>query len=160
MEARRDALAAAAEWVLAVERAGGTVGRASVEPNVRNVIPARVTTTLDLRGPDDDARHDAVARLRDAARTIADRRSVTVAWTDTGDVAAVAMHERLTAAFGVEVALPSGAGHDAAMMAGVAPTAMLFVRCRGGVSHHPDEAVDEADVAVAIDTLERFLRAA
>ena len=63
-DARRDALAAAAEWILAVERAGGTVGRATVEPNVRNVIPARVTATLDLRHPDDATRRAAVDVLR------------------------------------------------------------------------------------------------
>ena len=68
------------------------------------------------------------------------------------------MDERLSAAFGVDVRLPSGAGHDAAMMAYIAPTAMLFVRCRGG-SHNPAESVEEADVAVALDALERLLRA-
>jgi allantoate deiminase len=159
MEDRQDALTAAADWILAVESKGGTVGRLSVEPNARNVIPARATMTLDLRDPDDAARNDAVAQLRDEARAIAERRSVTVSWHDTGDIPAVAMDERLTAAFGVSTRLPSGAGHDAAMMAHVAPAAMLFVRCAGGVSHNPAESVEEADVAVAIDTLERLLRA-
>jgi allantoate deiminase len=158
MEDRRDALTAAAEWVLAVERAGGTVGRAEVVPGVRNVIPGRAMLTLDLRGPDDVARHEAVRRLRDEAEAIAARRSVTVTWDDTGDVPAVAMDERLGAAFGVDVRLPSGAGHDAAMMANVAPSAMLFVRSRGG-SHNPAESVEEADVAVALDALVRFLHA-
>ena len=68
------------------------------------------------------------------------------------------MDERLTAAFGVSTRLPSGAGHDAAMMAHIAPAAMLFVRSRGG-SHNPAESVEEADVAVALDALERLLRA-
>ena len=153
---RRDALAAAAEWVLAVESAGGTVGRLSVEPNVRNVIPARVTATLDLRHPDDATRRATAAELR---RRAGRGRDVAVEWRDLADVPAVAMDERLTAAFGVATRLPSGAGHDAAMMAGIAPAAMLFVRCRGGVSHHPAESVEEADVAVAIDALERLLRA-
>jgi allantoate deiminase len=159
MDARRDALAAAAEWVLAVERAGGTVGRLEVEPNARNVIAARATTTLDLRAASDDARHSAVAALRDEAGAIARRRGVELEWEDTADLPAVAMDGRLSEAFGVDVRLPSGAGHDAAMMAHIAPAAMLFVRCRGGISHHPAESVEEADVAVAIDTLERFLRA-
>jgi allantoate deiminase len=154
--ARRDALAAAAEWVLAVERAGGTVGRATVEPNVRNVIPARVTATLDLRHPDDATRRAAV----DVLRRLAGRgRDVGVEWRDLADVPAVAMDERLTRAFGVDTHLRSGAGHDAAMMAHIAPAAMLFVRCRGGISHHPAESVEEADVAAAIDALERLLRA-
>ena len=159
IEDRRDALAAAAEWILAVERARGTVGRLSVEPGVRNVIPAAATMTLDLRAGDDALRRAAVARLHDEARAIAGRRSVTLTWLETGDVPAVAMDERLSAAFGVSTSLASGAGHDAAMMARIAPAAMLFVRCAGGISHHPAESVAEADVAVAIDALERLLRA-
>jgi len=152
IEDRRDALVAAAEWVLAVEAAGGTVGRLEVEPGVRNVIPGRVTATLDLRHPDDATRAATIEELR--------RRPsrVDLEWRDTGDVPAVAMDERLTAAFGVTTRLPSGAGHDAAMMAHIAPTAMLFVRSRGG-SHNPAESVDEADVAVALDALERLLHA-
>jgi purine nucleoside phosphorylase len=58
----------------------------------------------------------------------------------------------------VDTRLPSGAGHDAAMMAAICPATMLFVRCRGGISHNPAESVEEADVAAAIDALERFLR--
>jgi allantoate deiminase len=155
MEDRRDALTAAAEWILAVERAGGTVGRVHVEPNVRNVIPGRVTVTLDLRHPDDATRHATYDALR---REAGRGRDVEVDWLDGGDTPAVAMDERLSAAFGVDVRLPSGAGHDAAMIAHIAPTAMLFVRSRGG-SHNPGESVDEADVAVALEALERLLRA-
>ncbi len=156
MDARRDALTAAAEWILAVERAGGTVGRVQVEPNVRNVIPGSVTVTLDLRHPDDAARRATFEALRlEAGRG----RDVEVTWRDGGDSPAVAMDERLSNAFGVATRLPSGAGHDAAMMASIAPTAMLFVRCAGGISHNPAESVEEADVAVAIEALERFLRA-
>jgi allantoate deiminase len=152
MEDRHDALTAAAEWVLAVERAGGTVGRLEVEPGVRNVIPGHVTATLDLRHPDDATRRATIKALRSRASR------VEVAWIDGADVPAVAMDERLTAAFGVSTRLPSGAGHDAAMMAHIAPTAMLFVRSRGG-SHNPAESVEEADVAVALEALERLLRA-
>jgi allantoate deiminase len=158
-ESRRDALAAAAEWVLAVEGTG-TVGRLDVEPGARNVIPGRAAMTFDVRGADDAARHAAVDKLRDRARSIAERRDLGLDWTDTNDVPAVAMDERLSAGWGVTTRLPSGAGHDAAMMAAVAPAAMLFVRCRGGVSHNPAESVEEADVAVAIDALERLLHAA
>ena len=153
---RRDALAAAAEWILAVEEAGGTVGRATVEPNVRNVIPARVTASLDLRHPDDATRRAAVDDLR---RRAGRGRDVAVEWRDLAEVPAVAMDEHLASAVGVDVRLPSGAGHDAAMMAHIAPAAMLFVRCRGGISHHPAESVEEADVAAAIAALERLLRA-
>ena len=152
IEDRRDALVAAAEWVLAVEQAGGTVGRLEVAPGVRNVIPGRVTATLDLRHPHDATRRATLEALRSRASR------VEVVWRDTGDAPAVAMDERLSAAFGVSTRLPSGAGHDAAMMAHIASTAMLFVRSRGG-SHNPVESVEEADVAVALDALERLLRA-
>jgi allantoate deiminase len=161
MDARRDALAAAAEWVLAVEGSGvlATVGRIAVEPGARNVIPARARLSLDVRDADDATRRAAVGALRERAREIARRRGLDLAWDETGDVPAVAMDERLTSAFGVPVRLPSGAGHDAATMASITPAAMLFVRCRGGISHNPAESVEEADVAVAIDVLERFLHA-
>jgi allantoate deiminase len=159
LDDRRDALAAAAEWVLAVEGTG-TVGRLDVEPGGRNVIPGRAVMTLDVRDPDDATRRAAVARLREQAGEIAARRGVQVEWTDGRDIHAVAMDERLSAAWGVDVRLPSGAGHDAAMMASVCPATMLFVRCRGGISHNPAESVEEADVAMAIDALERFLHAA
>jgi allantoate deiminase len=158
LDGRRDALAAAAEWVLAVEGTG-TVGRLDVEPGARNVIPGRAALSLDVRDPEDGARHAAVARLRRAAVEIAARRGIELAWTDTGDIPAVAMDERLSAAWGVRTRLPSGAGHDAVMMASIAPATMLFVRCRGGISHNPAESVEEADVAIAIDALERLLRA-
>ncbi len=159
MDARHDALAAAAEFVLAVEGAGGTVGRLRVEPGARNVIPGRAAMTLDLRNADDDARRAALARVRDDAGAIARRRGVELAWDDTADLPAVTMDERLGEAFGVATRLPSGAGHDAAMMATIAPAAMLFVRCRGGISHNPAELVEEADVAAAVEALERLLRA-
>ena len=155
---RRDALAAAAEWVLAVEGTG-TVGRLTVEPGGRNVIPGAARLTLDVRDEDDRRRRAAVARLRERAHDVAAQRGVRVEWTDRSDIPAVAMDERLGAAWGVATRLASGAGHDAAMMASIAPATMLFVRCRGGISHNPAEAVEEADVAVAIDALERFVRA-
>ena len=164
MDARRDALAAAAEWVLAVEAAGrpglvATVGRLEVDPGARNVIPGAATLTLDLRHPDDDERGAAVAALRGQAERIASARGMELEWEDAG-WEAVAMDERLTALLGEGLPrLPSGAGHDAAMMASITPAAMLFVRCRGGISHNPAESVEEADVAVAIDVLERFLHA-
>ena len=80
-------------------------------------------------------------------------------WIEGTDMAAVALDEYLGGLWGVDVRLPSGAGHDAAMLASIVPATMLFVRCRGGISHNPAESVEEADVAAAIDALERFLRA-
>jgi allantoate deiminase len=158
LRGRRDALTAAAEWVLAVEGTG-TVGRLHVEPGARNVIPGRAAMTLDVRDPDDATRRAAFAALRERAQEIAARRGVALEWTDGGDHPAVVLDERLGEAWGVGTRLPSGAGHDAAMLASIVPATMLFVRCRGGISHNPAESVQEADVAVAIDALERLIRA-
>jgi hydantoinase/carbamoylase family amidase len=173
MEGRRDALAAAAEAVLAVEATGrttealvATVGSLSVEPGAANVVPGEATLTVDVRHADDRIREDAVRTLREEIARIAAARRVDFEWTVLQETPAVAMApplaERLGAAIAVEGypvrSLVSGAGHDAAVLARVCPAAMLFVRCEGGVSHDPRESVDEADVGVALDVLERFLR--
>jgi allantoate deiminase len=172
MDGRHDALCAAAELVLAVERTArvepgmvGTVGRVAVEPGTGNVIPGAVELSLDLRHQDDAVRARTVERLRERAAEIGAARGVEVGWELRQESAAVptdpALSKRLAeavAAAGLPVErLPSGAGHDAAAVAAIAPVAMLFVRCRGGVSHHPDEAVEPGDVGVALDVLERFL---
>jgi allantoate deiminase len=172
MALRRDALAAAAEWIGAVEARGraveglvATVGQIAVEPGAGNVIPARAALSLDVRHLDDGAREAAVADLRERAGAIAAARGCELTWTDVQATAAVACAPELTGALeaavadaGVRVArLPSGAGHDAAVMSRLCDVAMLFVRCRGGISHHPAEAVTAADVAVAIDVTGRLL---
>ena len=173
MAGRRDAACAVAELVLAVEAAGrgtpglvATVGRLSALPGAPNVIPGGATASLDVRHADDAVRAGAVAGLRARAEAIAAARGVGMAWEDRLDTGAVgmdpALSDRLAAA--VEAAglpaarLPSGAGHDAVALSALAPVAMLFVRCAGGVSHHPDESVEVADVAAALDVLDRFVR--
>lgn len=172
MRGRRDALCAAAELVLAVERIArdhpgmvGTVGRLSPHPGAGNVIPASVALSIDVRHQDDALRARACEQLQAAAQEIGTRRQISVDWTVTQESAAVPTDPRLSellsravADTGVDVArLPSGAGHDAAEVAAIAPVGMLFVRCEKGISHNPAESVQEADVAVAIDVLERFL---
>jgi allantoate deiminase len=172
MVGRRDALAAAAEWIAAVEaeargREGlvATVGEIAAEPGAPNVIPGRVLASLDVRHADDAVREDAVAALRGHAARIGETRTVEVAWDEIQSTPAVPCSPELTeelAAAAVDAGhpappLPSGAGHDAAMMAAVTPVAMLFVRCAGGVSHHPDESVREEDVEVAVEVTTRFL---
>jgi allantoate deiminase len=174
MALRRDAAGALAELVLAVESAGraepglvATVGRLAVEPGAPNVIAGSATASLDVRHADDTVRVAAVARIRATAAEIAVRRGVELAWQDRMETPAVAMDARLSSLLAGAVAelglpdvrLTSGAGHDAVALAPLTPVAMLFVRCAGGVSHHPDESVDAADVAVALDVLDRFLRA-
>jgi allantoate deiminase len=167
MKQRRDALCAAAEFVLAVERCGvtATVGQIDAQPGASNVIPGRVTLSLDVRHPNDARRISSVKSLRTCASTIAKRRGMRFTWTPVQQTASLACDSKLTALFKTAVAkhqprvlaLPSGAGHDAAAMSAVCPVAMLFVRCKGGVSHHPAEAVKTADVAVALAVLRDFV---
>jgi hydantoinase/carbamoylase family amidase len=169
---RHDALAAAAEAVLAVEEIAGredglvaTVGTLSVEPGAANVVPGAVTFSLDVRHVEDRARARAAGEMRDVISRIAATRQVELSWEVLQETPAVAMapwlRERLAEAIAAEglraASLVSGAGHDAVVLARVCDAAMLFVRCADGISHDPRESVDEADVAVAIDVVERFL---
>ena len=172
MDLRHDALAAAAQMVGEVEAVArhtpglvATVGDLDVSPGVANVIPGRADLILDVRHPEDADRHWAVAHLRRRGGEIASARGVGCDWEPLHEQAAVRCDPGLTGRMwqavqdvGVEPhALASGAGHDAATMAKIAPATMLFVRCAGGVSHHPDESVSEADVAVGVDALTRFV---
>jgi len=173
MAARHDALAAAAEVVLAVERVGrstdglvSTVGAMSLAPNVGNVVPGEVRMLLDVRHADDDVRARAAEAIRGEVERIASARGVDASWTLRYDTAAVELapdlRRRLEAA--IEAAghpvrsLVSGAGHDAVALSRVCGASMLFVRCAGGISHDPRESVDESDVAAALDVVERFVR--
>jgi allantoate deiminase len=173
MPLRRDALAAAAEFVLAAERTAtgepglvATVGELGVPHGAANVIPGRAEATLDVRHQDDAVRERALAALRAESEAISARRGVAVRWSEIAandatpcSPALVARLAEAVAATGVPVReLPSGAGHDAVTMAAVTDIAMLFVRCAGGLSHHPDESVDEADVALAIQAATHFAR--
>jgi hydantoinase/carbamoylase family amidase len=173
MGSRQDALAAAAEMVLAVERhceanAGlvGTVGKISALPGAINVIAQDVEFTVDVRSGDDAVRRDAIEDLRAAFAAIAGRRNVRVATTPFYAVDAAPCDQGLQArladaiaAHGIAVRrLPSGAGHDAMVFPALAPTAMLFVRCgNNGISHHPDETMTAADAEIATSVLLHFL---
>ncbi|KMO12759.1 allantoate amidohydrolase [Methylobacterium platani] len=173
MRLRRDALAAAAEMVLAVEAEANaapdlvaTVGQIEVPRGAVNVIPARTRFSLDLRSPSDAVRHAALARLRETWEAIAARRGVSVSAQGSYDELAAACAPGLTDALADGIArlglgplrLPSGAGHDGLALAGLCPIAMLFVRCAGGLSHSPAESVTEADVDVATRLLVDVLR--
>ena len=173
MAMRQDALAAAAEFVLAAERLAradlhglvATVGKLTVRAAASNVIPGEVVTTLDLRSPDETRLARAYAALQAEAHAIAQTRGVALTWNLVQQGAPVACAPALTAhladaiaASGHEVVrLVSGAGHDAVPLAAVTPVAMLFIRCYRGISHHPLENVEPADVAAAIAVAERFL---
>jgi allantoate deiminase len=173
MNLRRDALAAAAEFVLAVEalaqsRGGlvATVGQLEVLPGASNVIPGEAGLSLDLRHPDDRVRGEARGELEQRATEIAAERGVAVKWETVQDSAAVICDRRLTLLLENAVRrhqkeaplLTSGAGHDAVPLAAICPVAMLFVRCQGGISHHPAESVTEGDIAVALAVINDFLK--
>jgi len=174
MALRRDAVAAAAEMVLAVERrcsghSGllGTVGKLEVPGGAINVIPGRCEFSIDIRSSSDAVRDAAVADVSAAIEGIASRRGVEVAQMRVLQAASVpctpalqdawaASIERITR--GPALRLPSGAGHDAMMMASLTDIGMLFVRCgNGGISHHPDEALSAADADIAARVFEDFL---
>jgi allantoate deiminase len=173
MRLRRDALAGAAELILEVERLAcstdgltATVGWIGNEPNVGNVIPGHTWTTYDVRHQDGESRDRARDELEATARRIATRRGLAVEWKRRDDIPAVEMSGELRQLLAQACAdagiapkeLGSGAGHDAVTVARLSPyVSMLFVRCKDGVSHHPDESVREEDVAVAFDVVCRFL---
>jgi allantoate deiminase/N-carbamoyl-L-amino-acid hydrolase len=174
MTLRHDAAAAAAEMVLAVERRCsaeshlvGTVGQLAVPGGSINVIPGRCQFSIDVRSRDDETRDAADADIRAAIDEIAARRGVTVSQKRVLEAAGVSCTaalqdalaqsiERVTAAPALR--LPSGAGHDAMMMARLTQVGMLFVRCgNGGISHHPAETLSAADADLAARVFEDFL---
>ena len=172
MRLRRDALAAAAECVLAVERTAqadpelvGTVGRIEAKPGAINVIPGAVEFTVDVRAPRDELREKAVASVIDAIEAIARARALTtkIENLQSSGVAAcapwlMAQMDRAVAAAGLKVRrLPSGAGHDGMAIQAIADIAMLFVRCKGGVSHNPAEAISQDDAGVGARALLHFI---
>jgi allantoate deiminase len=165
MHLRKDALAAASEWIAAVEAIAtktdglvATVGKIAAEPNAVNVIPAAVKASLDVRHARDSQRTAAVEEIIARAQTIADRRKLDLSCSRQMNEPAVPMDERLSAYLADAMqaaalpprALASGAGHDAMVMATRMPTAMLFLRSPGGISHHPAESVREQDVEAAL----------
>jgi allantoate deiminase len=172
MDRRQDALAAAAEFVLAVEaearRTDGlvaTVGQLAVSPGAVNVVPGEVVLSLDVRHPDDRVRKEHARRLVQGAQDIGKSRGLSVESQPIDEEDSVACSPQLTSVLARAVQelghpaiqLASGAGHDAVVMARLTEVAMLFVRCKDGISHHPAESVTEDDVAVAIDVLGKFL---
>jgi len=178
MALRRDAAAAAAEIILAIEKrcSGipglvGTVGKLEVPGGAINVIPGRCELSIDMRAGDDAVRDAAVADVLTEIERIAARRKVSITTRRVLEAAGVPCARALQQQFAAAITritgfadaphLPSGAGHDAMKMAALAPIGMLFVRCgNGGISHHPDETLsaDDAETAARafIDFLLRF----
>ena len=173
MHLRRDTLAAAAECALAVERICGTepelvgtVGKIEAQPGAINVIPGRTRFSLDVRAPTNGQRERAVEAIRAAFVEIARRRRVDLnikqEWEAGTSACAPWLQQQIAAAIEGEQLpvrhLPSGAGHDGMAMIAIADIGMLFVRCKGGVSHNPAEAITKDDVDVAARAFLRFIR--
>jgi allantoate deiminase len=172
MALRRDALNGAAEFALTVEELArvspglvATIGSLTVSPGAANVIPGTVIHTLDVRHADDTARRAALFQMGRLAGQLARKRGLKVAWRRTQDNGAVNCSPTLTSQLGRSVravqgrslALVSGAGHDGVVMSALTPIAMLFVRCRDGLSHHPAEYASPKDLAVALRVMVHFL---
>ena len=166
MHLRQDALAGAAEWITAVEtlarRTSGlaaTVGFIEAKPGATNVIAGEARATLDLRHASDNARTQALDELTRAAECIAATRGLSLSWKTLMTQPAVPMNGFLTDQIEQAIRkagcephrMSSGAGHDAMILAERVPTAMIFLRTPGGISHDPAESVHLQDVAIALD---------
>lgn len=165
MKLRKDALAGTAEWMTGIEtitkrfeNAVATVGQITAEPGGVNVIPGMVKCSLDVRHAEDSVRAALVQAIFDEARAVASRRGLRAETAQYHEQPAVRLNaglveltERATGQAGYStMRMTSGAGHDAMVIALHVPSAMVFLRNPGGISHHPDESVAEDDVAAAI----------
>jgi allantoate deiminase len=173
MALRRDALAGAAECIGAIEQACrrddgalvGTVGVIQAMPGATNVIPGEVSFTIDMRAPADAHRQRAVADVVRQIEAIASRRSLSLRLDVTHENRTAPCAPWLRAQIGRAIAaeglpvfeLPSGAGHDGMAMIDIADVGMIFVRCRGGISHNPAEHVELADADAGARVLLRVI---
>ncbi|MFK7855050.1 MAG: allantoate amidohydrolase [Granulosicoccus sp.] len=175
MSSRQDALVAASQCVLAVretcsgkEDLVGTVGAMDVSPGAGNVIPGSVNFSVDIRAADDPVRIEAVDSVLEQIQQIASAQKVEIEILRTHDAESVHCDAHLIAQVSAAiegqghplVVLSSGAGHDAAAMAHITPVCMIFVRCKGGVSHNPAESVTTEDAGcgaqLMLDSLVRI----
>jgi len=168
MSLRKDALAAASEMVLAIEAIGGrgpgdlvaTVGSLRVEPGAPNVVPGRVVFTIDVRAGDEAVRNAAAEDCLSALEAVVRKRGVGLTHRLIHDLAASPCDPAFMDIL-AETAprrIVSGAGHDAMMFAPITPSAMLFIRCKDGISHNPLESVTGEDCQAALETMVQFIR--
>ena len=173
MHLRQDALTAAAEMALAIEGRArsepdlvATVGRLEVWPGATNVIPGHVQFSIDLRAPSDLNRAAALADVEARIFAIAATRGVRVSIAKSHEANAYVCDPNIVAGLAQAVEavgvpprlLPSGAGHDTMAMGKLCPAGMLFVRCKGGVSHNPLESITVEDCAIGLKALTQFTR--
>ena len=172
MTMRRDALAGAAECIIAIEsqcrkdiNLFGTVGVIRAEPGATNVIPGRSTFTLDMRSASDEHRLQAVSLAVRTIEKIAQDRGlapqIKVTYEQRRTPCADWLQAQVSSAIARQgfrtLSLPSGAGHDGMAIAEITDIGMIFVRCRGGISHHPDEHVELADADAGARVLLRLI---
>jgi allantoate deiminase len=173
MALRRDALAGAAECISTIEELCrtdtgglvGTVGYIHAMPGATNVIPGQVSFTIDLRAPTDAHRKRAVSDIVRQIEAVAKRRKLSLQLDVTHENRTVPcapwLQQQVAQAISAEgfrvFELPSGAGHDGMAMIDIADVGMIFVRCRDGVSHHPDEHVELADADAGARVLLRLI---
>ncbi|MEM9079238.1 MAG: M20 family metallo-hydrolase [Verrucomicrobiota bacterium] len=168
MPLRRDALAGAAACIVKAEAIAEsdpdavlTVGKLTLQPGASNVIAGETTFSLDLRHPDDSEREKIKAQTLQAFEEIASQRDLGIDWQCLLDSNATPCDSDLTTPIldavqsqtGQRLLLPSGAGHDGVALAPIMPIAMIFVRCRDGISHHPKEHATSADIQTGIKIL-------
>src|SRR4051794_14093115 len=172
MNLRRDALVAAAECICAVERNAktdrelvATVGRIEASPGAINVIPGKVVFTVDIRAPKDDLRLACVAAVQGDIWEICRQRKIEVEIQNLQEFGVtqcapwlMTQMDRAVASEGLKVRrLPSGAGHDGMAIRAIADITMLFVRCKGGISHNPAEAISAEDAGAGARVLLHFI---
>jgi len=175
MDLRLDPTTVLAEAVLELERlareAGegtvGTVGEIEVDPGIINAIAARVRFSLDIRGPVDDAYRSVARDVAAFAQQVAERRGMTAEYRERQTLPATPMDGRILDALEAAaratgepyVRMHSGAAHDTMCVADRVPTAMVFVPCKDGISHHPAEEASPADAALAAEIILDAIRA-
>lgn len=173
---RRDALVSAAMIIIAVEEIAmehshrgtvGTVGALKVHPGVMNVVPGKVELWVDIRGVDHESIIETLQEIKDTVSDIADERETPVFIEVMSSEKPVHMHDDVVEVIDEvcrKMGIPyrrmnSGAGHDAMNMAHLAPAGMIFIPCKGGVSHNPDECASIEEIQVGIDVLTETLYA-
>jgi allantoate deiminase len=174
MPLRHDALAAAAEAILAIEQTAkdgpsdlvATVGQLELEPGAPNVVPGSVRLSIDVRAGSDAARDQGAAQICAQIATLANRRGVSLTIQRQHDLPATCCDPQLTALLARSARringsephfLVSGAGHDAMIMAALAPVCMVFIRCHKGISHNPAESVSAQDTEKAFEIMVDFI---
>jgi allantoate deiminase len=172
MQLRKDALCVAARFVLLVQEEArnteglvATVGQLTVEPSASNAIPGKVVLSLDIRHQEDGVKNATIGRIKSSIENIAAIEHVAYSWTSISESPSLhcsprlvkLLKETVTEVGYAPMMLSSGAGHDGVQISRLTEIAMLFVRCRAGISHNPLEYAAPSDIEIAADVLLRSI---